>query len=129
MVAFLVDARLARTHRDANAKRAQGNTPRNIAPLPRLSFAGTPLTSGAPAALVPLNWGDSKMTDSFGQMVTRARRAAKERGAAWVVATIDHEEGRKLTVCSERYSHSDEFEAFAGEVLAVVAPDGSVEVA
>lgn len=57
----------------------------------------------------------------------KAASKARETGEAHVVATIDHEEGRRVCVYPLEYAETaPEFEAFEGKILAIVEPDGAV---
>lgn len=63
-------------------------------------------------------------------MVHRAKlEAARTQQTRYVVSMElgDFEGTREQTVVSEEYVDSDEFAAFDGGILCVVAPDGSVD--
>lgn len=62
--------------------------------------------------------------------IDRAKRAAKSAGEIRFVCSIDDggEFGeRSIIVARQEYVDADEFEAFDGRIIHVVAPDGSVD--
>lgn len=51
--------------------------------------------------------------------IEMANQKANERGVPHAVVEMDREDGRGIYVVTEQYTHTDEFEAFEGEVIYV----------
>lgn len=61
------------------------------------------------------------------KVVNKAKKKAKNWGESAYIVEMDHQEDRAIYVVKEDYINSGEFDAFCGEVLAIVEKDGEVE--
>ena len=57
-----------------------------------------------------------------------AKRLARQHNRPYMVYLVDHEDGRAVRIADYDYAREPEFLAFDGEVLAIIYPDGEVEV-
>lgn len=51
--------------------------------------------------------------------IQKAQEKANKKGKKQAIVEMDCDEGRKIYIVDEDYTYSDEFEAFAGEVIYV----------
>jgi len=58
----------------------------------------------------------------------RARQLARQHNRPYMIYLVDHEEGQAVRIAEYEYALEPEFQAFDGEVLAIIYPDGEVEV-
>lgn len=64
---------------------------------------------------------------SLAAKTEKARKKAIATNNRVFVIEYDHEEGREYTICDPSYLDTDEFYAFAGYLMAICYPDGTVE--